>query len=251
MTRRSAAQTLQDRASAALERLTSQRRDDTFATGRQNKNHHEGPHMGIDAVMKGVTIGWLAQAMDMNHDQVKKKLRECPPLRAYKNGFIYDFKVAVSYLIKPRFDIEAYIKQATVNDLPPKLQKEYWGAKAARLEYEEQAGHLWRDENVLELYGEMFSMIKAEHQQWAANIEKEVGLTDKQQALLQAMVDQLQDKIHKRVLTTLGGKSGRKRKSVLEEEREREAAEAEKNASNYVEDDPEDETYEDLVASLV
>lgn len=237
----------QDRINATLERLTRANRDNSgHATGRQNAvGAVEGPAMDINAVMKGVTVGWLAQAFDMNHSTVKMKLRDCPPLRAHRNGFIYDIRVACSYLIKPRFDIDNFLKNATVADLPPKLTREYWGAKTARLAYEEEAGHLWRDEAVLELYSELLAMVKSEHQQWAQNLDQTTGLTDKQHVMLQAMVDDLDGKIHKRILTGLGRK---KRGSVLQEERDRE--DAERDASRYVEDE-EELSGEDLIASLV
>jgi len=238
----------QETASATLARLAEANRKNVgIATGRGNaEGIHEGPAtMDIDAVMKGVTVGWLAQAFGMNFMTVKNKLRDCPPLRKYKNGFLYDIRIACSYLIKPRFDIENFIKNANVNDLPPKLTREYWGAKTARLQYEEEAGHLWRDEAVLTLYGELFAMVKSEHQQWAATLEKTVGLTDKQHLILQEMVDQLETKLHKQVLATLGRK---KHKSVLQEDYDREAAERDAQIKTVEEDE---EDMELLVESLV
>lgn len=240
------AERLQERAAKAMELLTTRKREEeAFATGRQNKNHHQGPHMDIDAVMKGVTIGWLAQAMDMNHDQVKKKLRECPPLRAYKNGYIYDFKVAVSYLVKPRFDIDAYLKQARIEDLPIRLQTEYWAAKNRRREYEENAGQLWRSEQVLEVLGEVFKMIKLALQLWSQNLESTAGLSDTQRKVLQKMVDKLQDDIYKRSVKIAGN---RKTKSVLKEDLDAEALEEAVAATGeYVEDEDEDS----IIASVV
>jgi hypothetical protein len=238
----------QETASAILARLAEEnRRNEGIAGGRRNaRGIHEGPAtMEVDAVMKGVTVGWLAQAFGMNFMTVKNKLRDCPPLRKYKNGFLYDIRVACSFLIKPRFDIENFIKNANVSDLPPKLTREYWGAKTARLQYEEEAGHLWRDEAVLTLYGDLFATVKSEHQQWAATLEKTVGLTDKQHILLQEMVDQLEDKIHKQVLTVLGRK---KHRSVLQEDIDRENAERQAQVKSLEEDE---EDMEALVASLV
>lgn len=240
-----AAQKMQERAARALDMLTARKRDDTVATGRQNKDHHEGPQMDLDMVMKGVTIGWLAQAFGMNHQTVKTKLRNCPPLRALRNGFVYDIRVAVPYLIKPKFDIAEFLEQATAADLPPKLQREYWGAKQARLNYEEEAGHLWRSSKVMELYGKMFLLVKSTHQQWSAKLESTVGLSDAQIGILIKLVDELENSLHKEVLKQLAlAKTG----SVLDELKETEGEERDA-VSEYVEDEEMDE--EALIASVV
>jgi len=235
----SAAAKLQDRAAKALDMLTTRSREEnTFATGRANADHHLGPHMGIDAVTKGVTVGWLAQAMDMNHDQVKKKLANCPPLRKYKNGFVYDFKIAVAYLIKPKFDIDSYIKQARIEDLPLRLQTEFWQAKNRRREYEEQAGRLWRSEQVFEVLGEVFQTIKYSTQLWSANLERTVGLSDVQRKLLQGMIDNLQSDLHAKLV---GLAANKKTKSLLAEELEDEAREEAERAAAEAAHDQEEE----------
>lgn len=219
---------LQERAAKALDHLTRQKREDEhFATGRKNKDHHLGPHMDIDAVTKGVTVGWLAQAMDMNHDRVKKKLANCPPLRAFKNGYIYDFKIAVSYLIEPRFDIETYLKQARIEDLPLRLQTEFWNAKNKRREYEEQAGNLWRTEQVFEVLGDVFQTIKHTLQQWPSVIERTSGLNDTQRKLLQGLLDGMQEDMHTKLVKSAKAK---KTSSLLQEELDAERQEEEQKA---------------------
>lgn len=246
-----AARKMQDRASKALDMLTAQSRGDQFATGRKNKDGHEGPHLSLDHVMKGVTIGWLAQAFGLNHTQVKNKLRECPPLRAYRGGFVYDIRVAATYLVKPRFNIEEFIKHATVHDLPARLQKEFWGAKQARLSYEEEAGHLWRSDKVMEVYGKIFLLVKSMHQQWAAKLETTVGLSDAQLSLLTKLIDELQNELYKSSVKTIGDMA--KNLSVLGEEKTEEDREKTLPESNYVEDDPDwdAEDEEALIASVV
>lgn len=240
-----AAQKLQDRASRALDMVVNKARSEQHATGRQNKDHAEGPQMDLDMVMKGVTIGWLAQAFGINHQTAKNKLRNCPPLRAHRNGFVYDIRVAVPYLIKPKFDIAQFLEQATASDLPPKLQREYWGAKQARLNYEEEAGHLWRSSKVMELYGRMFLLIKSKHQQWAAALENTIGMTDAQIAVLTKLVDDLEKELHEEVMKQMAlSKHG----SVLSELNELEGEERDA-VSEYVEDEEEDE--EALIASVV
>lgn len=224
---------LQQRASKALDRMTQRNRaEDHFATGRQNKDHHLGPHMDIDAVTKGVTIGWLAQAMDMNHDRVKRRLANCPPLRKFKNGFVYDFKVAVGYLVEPVFDIEEYIKQASIKDLPLRLQTEFYNAQNKKIEFELTAGNLWPTEKVFEMLGSVFKTIKSTVDQWAQTLEDTTGLTDAQRALLRKLIDGMQDKLHKQLLAQ--ATNGRPLESMLADEKRMEEAEKAKKAKPVV-----------------
>lgn len=199
--KKDAAKHVQARAAKALDTLTQKRREETYATGRKNNEFYKGPHMELDAVMKGVTIGWLAQAFGINHTQAKNKLRDCPPLYRRKEGFIYDLRVAVPYLIKPVFNIEDYLKNASVEDLPLRLQTEFWAAMNKRREYEEATGHLWRSEDVFEVLGEVFQLMKNTMQLWSSDVERQTGLTDVQRGIIRDGVDRLQDQIYEKLVS--------------------------------------------------
>jgi len=239
MTTKTAAQKAQDRANKALDLITTRNREESYATGRGNTEFYKGPHMDIDNVMKGVTIGWLAQAFHFNHTQVKMKLRDCPPLYRKKEGFIYDIRVAVPYLIKPVFNIEEYIKNARIEDLPLRLQTEFWAASNKRREYEQAAGQLWRSEDVFEILGEVFQMMKNTLQLWASDLEREHGLTETQRKLLQGKVDALQDQLYQKLVTMAANP---RTKSVRQLDADAEAADlAKKTPAPVDEEDDEDE----------
>ena len=81
-----------------------------YARGRKNDGKPEKLDMDIDRVNKGVTISWLAQAFGMNPVTVKARLRKCPPMQRLRTGYLYDFRMAAPYLVKPVFDVKEYLK---------------------------------------------------------------------------------------------------------------------------------------------
>lgn len=149
----------------------------------------------------GVSVSWLQQAFALTGYEVKKKLRGCPPLRYEANNRpIYDFKEAASYLVKPKLDMEEYLQTIKPSQLPPKLQTEHWSALLKRQKWEVAAGHLWRTEDVLEVFAEAFKTIKNQMQLWPEVLEREASLTIEQRARLIQLCDDLQQDIHGKLI---------------------------------------------------
>lgn len=169
-----------------------------YAHGRQNGSY--APlETNIDAINKGVTHTWLAQAFGLSLRTTKEKLRKCPHSGVTKAGYLYDFRVAAPYLVKPVHNIKEYLKNVKPEELPTKLQDKYWSALMRRIKYEERAGQLWRTEKVLFVLGEVFQTIKFSLQLWADNLERATGITTEQREYLRDMVDGLQDEIYSKL----------------------------------------------------
>lgn len=158
-------------------------------------------NLNVADVMHGVTVGWLSQAFSMDPTTVKKKLRDCPPIHRRKAGFVYDLKQAAPYLVPPVFDVDQYLKTMRPSDLPNQLQEAYWSAMRKRQQWEADAGHLWRTEQVMEVLGEVFKQIKFAIQLWPDEVERAAGLSNEQRVMLTNMGDTLQADIHKRLVT--------------------------------------------------
>lgn len=157
-------------------------------------------NLNVADVMHGVTVGWLAQAFSMDPTTVKKKLRDCVPIYRRKTGYVYDLKMAARHLVKPVFDAETYLKSMKPSELPTHLQDSYWSAMRKRQQWEVDAGHLWRTESVLEVFGDVFQTIKFAIQLWPDLIERAVGLTAEQRKMLIGMCDELQKEIHTKLV---------------------------------------------------
>lgn len=146
---------------------------------------------------EGVTVSWLAGALRRDPKTVKKRLGPCRP-KGKKNGSdLYDLEEAMTYLVKPRFDIKEYLRSMNPTELPPMLRKEYWDAELKRLKWQEMAGELWPTAAVLEVLAEACKRIKNQVQVWADDVERDAGLSPDQYAALQSRVDVLRTDIHK------------------------------------------------------
>lgn len=156
--------------------------------------------INVADVMHGVTVGWLATAFSMDPTTVKKKLRDCPPIFRRKAGFVYDLKQAAAYLVPPVFDAEQYMKTMKASELPTHLQESYWSAMRKRQQWEETARHLWRDDQVMEVLGDVFKTIKFAIQLWPDQVERAAGLSAEQRVMLTNMGDALQNEIHSKLI---------------------------------------------------
>lgn len=145
-------------------------------------------------IRAGVTIGWLAGALRMDRNTVKKRLATLSPkAKRPAGGDLYDLELALPYLVKPKIDMRDYIRNMNVQELPPVLRKEYWAAEKSRLDWMERAGELWPTADVQSVLGEAFMLIKTTTQVWADDVEREAGLTKEQYKALIERVDQLRE----------------------------------------------------------
>lgn len=137
----------------------------------------------------------------MSREEVRKKLSACPPIRYDANNRpLYDLREAASYLVKPKIDLNSYVKTIKPKQLPNELQTEYWSARLKQQNWEMKAGKLWRTEDVVDLFGELFKSIKQSCQLFPDTIERETGITDHQRKRLTELVDALQQEIYQSVV---------------------------------------------------
>lgn len=167
----------------------------------------------VDAgdLKRPVTQNFLAQVFDMDPATVKKRLLRVKPIgyggTAKQPRPLYDFKVAVSYLVEPKIDLDAYIKSIDPSKLPNHINKFFWEAQRTKLKFMLEARQAWRSEDVLEVFGNVFMLIKDRVQLWAENMREFVKLDDEQFARFTQMTDDLQKELHEELITAPEGKS--------------------------------------------
>jgi len=167
-----------------------------------------GESPDITQIFRGVTVTWLMQAFRMDRSTVKKRMANCQPLKYGKGNVpIYDFVQACEYLVKPKVDLDEYLKRLKPEDLPLDLRKEYWEAQLKKQRWEEKAGQLWRTEDVIEVYSEALKHIKTSTQVWASNLDRKTGLSTEQYDLLISMTDRLLSDMHQRLLEMQNNKT--------------------------------------------
>jgi len=173
--------------------------DDLLGPGREPEVEEERDTVETDwaKLRKGVSLTWLAGFTRMDRKTVKKRLSDCPAIGKMSGSETYDPLLALSYLIKPRFDIRDYIKTMNPTELPPMLRKEFWDAENKRLKYQQTAGELWPTESVLAVLAEAFKRIKQTTQVWADDVEREAGMPREQYVALIARVDALREDLYR------------------------------------------------------
>lgn len=176
--------------------------EDHVARGQKSKYGGTATVDDISGIHAGVTVSWLAQAFRMDPKTVKFRLAKCPVLKAHQRGYIYEFKTAVAYLVPPQVDIAEYLQSVKIKDLPTRIQAEYWQAMRARQIWEREAGNLWRTEDVLAKFGEVFGIFKSTTQLWGEDMERSVVLSAEQREFLQGRIDSLLENLYTK-LTTL------------------------------------------------
>ncbi len=141
----------------------------------------------------GVTIHWLHGLLNHDIKTIKKRLGPLRP-KGKVNGYeVYDIAEAMSYLVKPKFDITEYMKTMNPTELPVMLRKEYWEAQNKRATYMQRAGELWATEDVVAALAEAFKQAKNAMQIWPDEVQREVGLSNEQYRALVRKVDALRD----------------------------------------------------------
>jgi hypothetical protein len=133
----------------------------------------------------------------MDAATVRKRLLKAPILAMGGGGRpLYDFKTACEYVVKPKMDIDTYLKTLNPADMPNAINKVYWEAKNIRLKYELAAGQAWATEDVLEVFGTVFMTIKERTKLWVEDLRESAKLSDETLAQLTEKVDAYQTALH-------------------------------------------------------
>lgn len=144
-------------------------------------------------VYGGVSANWLATMFGADKNTIKKKLAVSGiEIVGRRNGGpLYRLSDAAAYLVKPKVDLVAYIKSLRPNDLPPMLNEAYWSAMLKRQKWEENAGDLWRTEDVLEVLGDLNFQVRNTVNLWVEEVDRLDPLTDKQREIIVKQADRL------------------------------------------------------------
>lgn len=153
---------------------------------------------------EGANMSQLAVLFKLDHRTLQKKLFEgnCKPIGKRGSGEIYSIHEVAPYLVKPVFDVEAYVKKMDPRELPKVLTKEFWAGQRSRQEYEAKAGLLWPTEKVVEEVGDLMKLVKMSTLLMQDAVERQTELSDRQRAIIQGlargMLADLMDRVEKR-----------------------------------------------------
>lgn len=143
-----------------------------------------------------VSQNWLAEFFNMDPVTVRKRLAKCTPAGSVGGGRpVYLFHEAVPFLIKPKWDIGAYIRTLNPAELPNSISKVYWEAERIKNKTLIETGEAWPTAKVLDVLGDVFMMIKNRMPVITEEM-RDAGLNDDQLETLQKLTDQFQADLH-------------------------------------------------------
>ena len=155
----------------------------------------------LQEIRDGVTVTWLSSLYGLARKTIEKQLVGCPVMKRGKNDApLYDLTIAAAYLSSRKRDIAAALKTAKEADLPAPLQRQFWQTKLLRNKWEMEAGEMWATEDVLDVLGEVFKIIKNNTMLWVDNLEQTATLSKEQRENLVSYVDELNTTIHAEIV---------------------------------------------------
>lgn len=163
-----------------------------------------GASRALDAESKtmlfdGLNLSQLGTAFRMDHRVLVEKLKDCPPTGT-RNGFpTWHIHEAAPHLVRPIYDIEAYIKRMNHADLPKHLTKEFWAGLKSKQDYELRAGDLWPTAKVVESVGELFKLVRMSALLATDTLERQVELSESQRAIVKNLMDGMLNDLHRAV----------------------------------------------------
>lgn len=140
-------------------------------------------------IYDGASVNQIAAMFGMNNTEVARKLRSLAPSGSRSGYPIYAIKDAAEYLLKPRVDVEEYIRKVGMKDLPTTLQKDLWAALNGQLKFEKEQATVFRDERVMEAWAEWHKTVRMQLLLAPDAAEREGKMTPEAYAWLRQYID--------------------------------------------------------------
>lgn len=158
-------------------------------------------------VLRGVTVSFLAEVFHLDPKTVRAKLATCPVLSRPQQGPRYDLAVAAPYLVTPIFDVKtAILDLARKDKLPAEVSDKFWSSMTRRQAWERNAGELWRTSEVMDVFSEVFLLIKSTMTLWVEEVDRAKGITAAQREVILELVDALQNEISEKLKSSEAGR---------------------------------------------
>lgn len=151
------------------------------------------------AIYEGLNLSQMEKAFRMDHRNLVEKLKDCPPSGSRGGVPVWRIHEAAPHLVKPLYDVEAYIKRMNHTDLPKHLTKEFWAGLKSKQDYELRAGDLWPTSKVVESVGELMKLVRMTALLTVDTLERQVELTDKQRSIVKNLMDGMLIELHKAI----------------------------------------------------
>ena len=142
-----------------------------------------------EMLFEGLNLSQLGLAFNMDIRAVQQKLHGVAPSTVRHGSKVWLLADAAPYLVKPKVDVETYIKSMSHSDLPKHLTKEFWAGQRARQEFMLKEGDLWPTPMVVENVGELMKVMAMALKLLGDTVDRQAELTPKQRKIITEIVD--------------------------------------------------------------
>lgn len=157
------------------------------------------PNVDLDAgaVLRGVSVNWLASVIGMGDTTVRTRLAPCEPIRYTARGApLYNLRQALPYLMEPNVDVGAIIAKMRPQDLPPFVMKDFWAGMTGRQKFLRESGDVWRTVDVQQVFGEVYKRMRSVMDLMPEQLERTTGLTLEQRKIVVEQLDNLRQLLY-------------------------------------------------------
>lgn len=155
-------------------------------------NAHKGASLDADSramLYEGANLSQLGVLFRMDHRVLVEKLHGVTPSGHRGSAATYQVHEVAPYLVKPMYDIEAYIKRMHPNELPKMLSKEFWAGQRSKQEFLLKDGDLWPTNKVVKEVGELFKLFKMQIRLAVDAVERQTELSQRQRTIIRNLLD--------------------------------------------------------------
>lgn len=160
-----------------------------------NKRRGRKPAPVNEALSVGVSANALAKMFRMDIRTVEKRLADLKPngdMMGVNLYFIPDAAAILLGAVTPSDDqLIKMLESLPRSKMPPKLTDTFWKAMLNKLKFEEEAGQLWRTQDVYDMLANVLVNMRSTVNLFAATVNRETRLTEQQRNIIIALCDEL------------------------------------------------------------
>jgi len=164
-------------------------------------------------LFEGASISQLGKLFGMDNRTVQSKITGIEPCGRRAGHPIYAVKEAAPFLVETQLDVDdieqviTYVRKLNHTNLPKMLTKEFWAAMTAKQKFEENAGDLWRTDQVSEVFADLVKAIRIPLVLANDSIANEMEVTEPQQKALTHIIDGLLEELSDAVTKQFGSRA--------------------------------------------
>lgn len=201
---------------------------------RSGRTNNDAAVHGL--IYDGASVNQIAAMFGMSNTEVARKLRSLAPSGVRSGYPIYAIKEAAEYLLKPRVDIEEYVRKSGMKDLPPTLQKDLWAALNGQLRFEEAQGGVFRAERIMEAWAEWCKTVRMQLLLAPDAAEREGKMSPEAYTWFRGYIDSVLHTLKEAVEESMA-KMGMQASGIIDYEHDDDTADQDEVAAPIEEDD--------------